>query len=136
MDPLRRQLTNDKAARLLKVIQLIRLLDREMPAQVIASFLYVASHNHCHKQALEEDLDFTTASSSRNTDWLSDQHRLNKPGLGLIKKQQDPANRRRQELILTSKGESLLKQIEDLLYVQTTQTIQDDPAGNRLRLRN
>ena len=134
MDPLRRQITNDRALRLLKVIQLIRLLDREMPAQVVASFLYVASHNHCHKQALEEDLKFTTASASRNTAWLSDKHRLEKTGLGLIKKQQDPANRRRLELILTSKGESLLNQIEDLLYIQTTQAIQDDPAGDRLRL--
>ena len=118
MDPLRRGLTNDNAERLLKVVNLFRLLDREMPGQVIASYLYVASHNHCHKQALEEDLDLTTASSSRNTDWLSDQHRLNKPGLGLIKKEQDPANRRRQQLSLTSRGEQLLKQIEDLLYGQ------------------
>lgn len=116
MDPLRRQVTNDRAERLLKVINLLRLLDREVPGQVIASYLYVASHNRCHKQALEEDLDFTTASSSRNTDWLSDQHRLNKPGMGLIKKEQDPGNRRRQQLTLTSRGEQLLKQIEDLLY--------------------
>ena len=116
MDPLRRQVTNDKALRLLKVINLLRLLDREVPGQVIASYLYVASHNHCHKSALEEDLDFTTASSSRNTVWLSEHHRLNKPGMGLIKKQQDPNNRRRQMLSLTSRGEQLLKQIEELLY--------------------
>lgn len=116
MDPLRRQVTNVKALRLLKVINLLRLLDREVPGQVIASYLYVASHNHCHKSALEEDLDFTTASSSRNTDWLSEHHRLNKPGMGLIKKQQDPNNRRRQMLSLTSRGEQLLKQIEELLY--------------------
>lgn len=116
MDPLRRQVTNDNALRLLKVINLLRLLDREVPGQVIATYLYVASHNKCHKGALEEDLDLTTASSSRNTDWLSEHHRLNKPGLGLIKKEQDPTNRRRQQLILTQRGEQLLKQIEELLY--------------------
>jgi DNA-binding MarR family transcriptional regulator len=116
MDPLRRTLTNPSIERLLKVIEVLRLLDREMPAQVLASFLYVASHDSCHKQAMEEDLSFTTASSSRNTDWLSKFHRLNKPGLGLIVKEADPSNRRRQILRLTPKGERLIHQIEDILY--------------------
>jgi len=116
MDPLRRTKTNPKIERLLKVIEALRILDREMPAQVLATFFYVASHNNCHKQALEEDLSFTTASSSRNTDWLSKIHRLNKPGLDLIIKEVDPANKRRQTLRLSPKGEQLVKLIEDLLY--------------------
>lgn len=116
MDPLRRQRTNPRIDRLLKVIEALRILDREMPAQVLATFLYVASHENCHKQALEEDLSFTTASSSRNTDWLSKIHRLNKPGLDLIIKEVDPTNKRRQTLRLSPKGEQLVKLIEDLLY--------------------
>ena len=116
MDPLRRTRTNPRIERLLKVMEAIRLLDREMPAQVISTFLFVASHNNCHKQALEEDLSFTTASSSRNTDWLSKLHRLNKPGLDLIIKEVDPTNKRRQQLRLSPKGEQLVKLIEDLLY--------------------
>lgn len=83
---------------------------------MLATFFYVASHNNCHKQALEEDLSFTTASSSRNTDWLSKIHRLNKPGLDLIIKEVDPNNKRRQTLRLSPKGEQLVKFIEDLLY--------------------
>ncbi len=102
--------------RMLRVINLLRLLDRELPAQAMASFLYVASHNPCHKQALEEDLEFTTASGSRNVNWLSDKHRLKKPGLGLITIERDPSNRRRLLLKLTPKGESLTKQIDLLLY--------------------
>ena len=116
MDPLRRQRTNPQIERLLKVIQLMRLLDREVPGQVMATFLYVASHNNCHKQAMEEELDFSTASGSRNTDWLSKIHRLNKPGMDLITKEVDPTNRRRQLLKLTPKGEQMVKQIEELLY--------------------
>lgn len=116
MDPLRRQLTNPQIERLLKVVNLVRLLDRELPAQVFATLLYVASRKNCHKAALEEDLDFTTASGSRNTDWLADKHRLGKAGLGLIIKEVDPLNRRRQQLRLSPKGEQLIHQIEDLLF--------------------
>lgn len=116
MDPLRRTRTNPQIERLLKAINLLRLLDREMPAQVIATFLYVASHDACHKLAMEEELNFSTASGSRNTDWLSEYHRLNKPGLNLITKEVDPTNRRRQILKLTPKGKELMNQLQDILY--------------------
>ena len=120
MDPLRRQLTNPKVERLLKVIEAIRVLDREMPAQLVATFLYVASHDECHKAAMEEDLNFKAASGSRNTDWLSKYHRLRKPGLNLITKEADPTNRRRAILKLTPKGEQLIHHITQLLYGDST----------------
>jgi DNA-binding MarR family transcriptional regulator len=116
MDPLRRQLTDPDIERLLKAIERIRILDRQFPAQVLSSLLYIASHDNCHKQALEEDLDITTASSSRNTDWLSEYHRLRKPGLGLIIKEEDPGNGRRQQLKLSPKGRRLIQQIKEDLY--------------------
>tara|TARA_R100000781_G_scaffold3687_1_gene5026 strand:+ start:1717 stop:2085 length:369 start_codon:yes stop_codon:yes gene_type:complete len=116
MDPYRRQLTDHQIEKLLKVINLLRLYDREVPAQVIATLLYVGSHNDCHKQALELDLNFTTASGSRNTDYLSKEHRLNKPGLNLITKEVDQTNKRRQVLKLTKKGEDLMNQIKEILY--------------------
>ena len=116
MNPLKRNLTDHKADRLLDSLDLLRLLDREIPGQVMATFLYVASHNPCHKQALEEDLGFSTASGSRNTDWLSEKHRLKKPGLGLIKKEIDPSNKRRQLLSLTKEGELLISKMLKLLY--------------------
>lgn len=126
MDPLRRTTTNPKVERLLKVMEAFRILDREMPASVVACFLYVASHNECHKQALEEDLVMKTSSGSRNTDWLSKYHRLNKPGLNLIIKEADPFNRRRQTLRLSPKGEQLVKLIEDLLYDETASTSEQE----------
>jgi len=102
--------------RMLQVMDLFRVLDREMPAQVIACFLYIASHNNCHKTALEQDLGMPTASGSRNTDWLSKHHRLRKPGLNLITKEVDPLNRKRTQLKLTDKGHDLVKRIEAILY--------------------
>ena len=116
MDPLRKQLTDPSLEPLLEVINIVRQLDREMPAQVLATLFYVATHDDCHKQALEEELEFTAASGSRNTDWLSDKHRLGKPGLGLITKNVDPSNRRRQTLKLTKKGHQLMSQLRGVLY--------------------
>ena len=116
MDPLRTQCTDAQIERLLKAMDLLRLMDREMPAQVISCFLYVASHKNCHKQAMEEYLEISVASGSRNSDWLSKKHRLGKAGLDLIVKEPDPSNRRRLQLTLTPKGESLIKQIRTLLY--------------------
>ena len=117
MDPLLRERTSDELYKVLKAFELLRLLDREIPGQLVSAFLYVASHNPCHKLAMEEALQFTIASSSRCADWLSDVHRLNKPGLGLIKKERDPFNQRRIILRLTPKGEAIAKQITEVLYV-------------------
>ena len=117
MDPnLRRKITDEKIERLLKVINLIRLYDREVPAQVLATLFYIGSHNDCHKTALEEDLNFTTASSSRNTDKLSKDHRLGKAGFNLIIKEVEEESPRRQRLRLTKKGEDLMNQIKQILY--------------------
>ncbi len=116
MDPLRRNLTDEQSNKLLAMINMLRDLDDEIPAQCIATLFYVASHNKCHKQALEEDLGFTTASGSRNTDRLSEQHRLNKPGLGLIVKEPDPGNRRRLQLALTPKGQVFIDQLLSVIY--------------------
>ena len=113
---LRRKVTDEQIERLLKVINLIRLYDREVPAQVLATLFYIGSHNDCHKTALEEDLNFTTASSSRNTDRLSKDHRLGKAGFDLIVKEVEEQKPRRQRLKLTRKGEDLMNQIKQILY--------------------
>lgn len=114
-NPIKRSLTNVKMQQLCLIAQQFRTLDREVTSQLIVTFLYIAAHNPCHKQALEEDLNFSTASASRNVDWLSHHHRLNKPGLGLVMKTKDPSNLRRYILELTPKGESFVNQLEDLL---------------------
>lgn len=116
MDPLRRQPTDARAEKLLDVAVALGELDREFPIQLLQTLLYVASHKDCHKQALEEDLSFSTASGSRNTDWLSKEHRLGKEGLGLIIKEKDPTNRRRLQLSLTVEGQCLIDTLKGILY--------------------
>lgn len=115
-NPLRRQLSDARIARLLKVVNLLREYDREFPAQALATLLYIGSHDDCHKKAIEEDLDFSTAAGSRNTDWLSQYHRLRKPGMGLIVKEADPTNQRMQMCRLTVNGKNLMNEITRILY--------------------
>ena len=116
MDPnLRRKVTDEKINRLVEVVKQLRLQKREMSAQELATLFYIGSRNNCHKTALEEDLNFTTASSSRNTDKLSKDHRLGKAGLNLITKEVEEDSRR-QRLRLTKKGEDLMNQIKSILY--------------------
>jgi DNA-binding MarR family transcriptional regulator len=102
--------------KLLAAINAVRALDPDMPAQVLATLLYVASHDNCHKQAVEEDLGLTPASGSRNTDWLGALNRHKRPGLRLINKTADPANKRRIQLSLTNEGALLINTLRFLLY--------------------
>ena len=123
MDPLKKDLTDPSMMRVFKVFERLRLMDREMPAQLVSALFYIASHNPCHKQALEDELGLAVSSASRLTDWLSPNHRLKKPGLGLIEKYDDPANRRRTLLKLTPKGVSLVKQLKEDLYGDSNQDL-------------
>ena len=113
---LRRTVTDEKIDRLVKVFKQLRLQKREMSAQELATLFYIGSRNDCHKTALEQDLNFTTASSSRNTDRLSKEHRIvSKAGLDLITKEVEEVGKR-QRLKLTKKGEDLMTQIKSILY--------------------
>ena len=117
MEPsLRRKVTDKQINRLVEVIKQLRLQKREMSAQELATLFYIGSRNDCHKTALEQDLNFTTASSSRNTDKLSKDHRLGKAGLDLIVKETEAGSPFRQRLRLTKKGEDLMNQIKQILY--------------------
>ena len=114
-DPIKKALTNTAMWKQCQIQRHFQTLDNSVTAQIAVTFLYIASHNPCHKQALEEELGFATSTASRNIDWLSHHHRLDKPGLGLVMKTRDPSNLRRYILQLTPKGEQFVKQIEDLL---------------------
>ena len=116
MDPLKRLETDSQLSLLLTAWETLRLTHREIPAQAVTILLYVASHNPCHKQAIEEDQNLTTASCSRSIDFLCDDNRLSKPGLGLVTKYTDPGNKRRLMVKLTPKGEQLVHLTKQIIY--------------------
>ena len=119
-----RGVTDAEMEKLAQAIEFFRSFDnentKEIPAQVISTFLYVASHDDCNKIDMERALKMSSASGSRNTDWLSDQHRLAKPGLGLIIKYRDRTNRRKQVLQMTAKGRQLANSLKQILYGEQT----------------
>lgn len=100
----------------LKAFELLRLQDEQIPGQLVSTFLYVASHNPCSKRDVEKDLQLTSSSASRLLDWLSDYHRLGKPGLGLIVKTKNNMDMRLIDIKLTPKGERLSEQFKELIF--------------------
>jgi len=112
--------TDDKMARLFAVFQSIRSRkDEEIPAQVIYCLLYIAAHNPCYKSDMERALKFSTASGSRNTDWLAEKHRLGTAGLGLITKTICPDSKKRRLILkLTKQGELFVDSIKNTLWQQ------------------
>lgn len=104
-------------SRLLRVVEALRVLDVEMPAQVMACFLFIASRdNGCTTAELQVELGLTAASMSRCTDWLTGQHRSNPSrGLNLITKEVYQANKRLRYLQLTQQGRNLAKQLSTYL---------------------
>jgi DNA-binding MarR family transcriptional regulator len=111
-------LTVDPEARVLyESFELLRLLDTEMPAQLVTTFFFIAAHGPVDMLTITKQTGMKSGSVSRNTDWLSANHRLpNKTGLGLIIKEDHPTNWRTRLCRLSPKGESLIKQIKEKLY--------------------
>ena len=92
---------------LFKAIEEFRAVDPEMPSQSAALFLYSAIYPSCTMTDLQTNLGMSQASCSRNVSALSEWHRLEKPGLGLIVASPDPMERRRKIVQLTDKGQQL-----------------------------
>ena len=117
MEPLSNQCTDGRLEKVFEAFDLLRLFEREIPGQLVSCFLYIASHDGCHKQAMEAALGYSNAAGSRNTDYLAEIHRYkNKPGLKLISKERDPSNLRRYQLVLTKSGKQLVDTLKEQLY--------------------
>jgi len=68
---------------------------------------------------MERALKLSTASGSRNTDWLAEKHRLGTAGLGLITKTLCPDSKKRRLLLkLTKQGELFIDSIKHTLWQQ------------------
>ena len=109
--------------KLCRIHELFREKDVEVPGQLVSVFCFIASHNPCHMQAIQEALSMSSNSVSRNTDWLSSHHRLGKAGMGLITKVDDPFDMRRRVVKLTQKGEEMINTIKEILYGQQDQLV-------------
>lgn len=109
--------TRSDMLRMMGVVETLRVLDVEMPAQVMSCFFFVASRDDgCTTAELQLELGLTAASMSRCTTWLTGQHRSNPSrGLNLITKEVYQPNKRLRYLRLTQQGRNLAKQLSTQL---------------------
>ena len=109
---------DNESYNLLRVLHMFMKLDdsQQVPLQSMAVFWYVATYQNCSKKDIEDHFKMSKASTSRLTDYISRYHRLGKPGLGLISKEQDPNDKRKTLLKLTRKGKDLIEKSFSTLY--------------------
>ena len=89
--------------------------EREFPAQLMAVFLWIASHNGCKQQDLHKSCGIKPASCSRCVTWLGPKHRLeHRSGLKLVRREQDPDDWRAWRLYLTPKGEQFVNLLDNI----------------------
>ena len=94
-----------------RVLKKLQEKDSKFTINAALTFVYVAMNEPCLKKDMELALGFTTASGSRNTDYLTKINRLRQPGLDLINKEDDPNDRRQTVLTLTNRGKEFVNQL-------------------------
>ena len=90
-------------------IELFRIHDTEMQAQTMRCFLRVAlaPKEGVSMQQIIEDLDIAQSTLSRNIAMLSKFNRHKVSGHGFVESFEDPMERRRKLVKLTSKGQKV-----------------------------
>ena len=68
----------------------------------------------CSYRTIEERHGLSNASASRSENALSDNARHRKTSMGLVEIRRDPNEGRRYVVVLTKKGEALMRSIEQL----------------------
>ena len=101
---------------LFRALKLLKKTDKMFPINAALTLLYVAENEPCLKQDMELALDFSCASGSRNTDYLSASNRLRKPGMGFIIKEDAIEDRRMSVLTLTPKGREFVNLLMETTY--------------------
>ncbi len=112
------KVTSSNMVVLFEVVELLREHDPEMSAQLLSTFLHIASHEGATKQQTEESIGLSTTSGSRNTGYLG-KKQLNrdslKQPLELVQQGHPEDNQRKLVHTLSPKGQLLVAQIELLL---------------------
>ena len=109
------QLERPSLHRMYMAFEVLRTKEREFPAQLVVTFLYICTHNGCRQEDLIEATSMTSSSVSRNVTWLGPKHRLGKDGLRWIYREVDPIDPKRYRLYLSRKGEQIAKLLEQTL---------------------
>jgi DNA-binding MarR family transcriptional regulator len=106
---------SDEIATLIRVLEVLRRFDPDMPIQYALSFLTVAQNEGLSIRDLSERLGIAQSSASRNVAALSRWRSFGKPGHDLVQAVEDPQERRRKVVTLTGTGRALAQELRALL---------------------
>jgi len=101
--------------RMYMAFEVLRAKEREFPAQLVSTFLYIANHNGCRQEDLMVGTSLSSSSVSRNVTWLGPKHRSGKDGLKLVYREIDPDDPKRYRVYLSRKGEQMATLLENTL---------------------
>lgn len=86
--------------------------ERELPAQLISIFLYIATHDDVRQGDLVEAVGLSPSSVSRCIHWLGPRNTLKRrSGLRWVDIYPDPLNHKRKRVRLTHLGKRILTEI-------------------------
>lgn len=97
------------------LLSVFREVDPEMPAQQMMVLLAVAEEPDLTMAKLAEVVGISQSSTSRNVAALAQVHRKGLPGHDLVFAYEDPMERRRKLVRLTSKGTRLMAKVEEAM---------------------
>ena len=95
----------------IKFVSMFREMDADLPLTTVAVFLTVVKNENMTMKEMSKFLNISQSSCSRNVAYLSQYHRLHKPGLNLLVSREDPMERRRKIVRLTSKGRRFVEKL-------------------------
>ena len=94
-----------------------RNVNPTMSIQVVHTLMLIALHEGASVTEIAKMSGFKMPTVSRNILDLGKMDRRRQPGLNLVKTEIDPMELRKKQVALTPKGESLLRQIIDIMRV-------------------
>lgn len=97
------------------IVESIRDIDPEMPAQTLAGLLFIARKPGCSVQDMQEYLQVGSGTGTRIACRLGEWERYEVPGLKLVRAERDPKDRRKVMLWLTAQGQKAVKKLTDHL---------------------
>jgi DNA-binding MarR family transcriptional regulator len=98
-----------------RLLEAFRRLDPDLPIQYALSFLTIAENEGLSMRDLSERLGIAQSSASRNVAALSQWHSFGKPGHDLVEAREDPRERRRKIITLTTKGAALIRDLRVIM---------------------
>lgn len=86
--------------------------DKELPLNILRTFLFIAQRGACTQKELERHLGLTNSTASRNVSYWTDRRFDRKPGLGFLMRVEDPHDRRFRTVTLTNKGREFYERLK------------------------